>query len=299
MRADLVAALRTDGIDPNVLTDRQLVRLVSLWLIKRSRDRETFSIFDVDFPRGVPRVFPLLRAAFDKEKPSSSWTDQEMFDHEVLGRAMFYNRVRGACASTSVLMATVLRALGIPTRIVFFVPPADGNNPQQVQMLLSAVHHHAVHKALRHALPTKNQSGETFVCHILNEVFVGNRWVRLNFDELGQNTLDEDYLGLMTHILTTASLSEVPLAETWGLRAAADPKARPTLSSRNPYRLLKVSDHFGARKAIPNPEVEDEDPPHDLDLTITGRDAVLFFGGVALGLYLRVRRKVKIRAGVA
>jgi hypothetical protein len=195
-------------------------------------------------------------------------------------------------------MATVLRALGLPTRIVFFVPPADGNDPQQVQMLLAAVHHHAVHKAIRHALTSKDESGG-FVCHIFNEVFVGNRWVRLNFDELGQNTLDEDYLGLMTHILTTASLAEVPLAETWGVRDAAYPNVRPALSSQNPYRLLKVSDHFGARKAIANPEVENDDPPQAPGLTITGKDAIVFLVGLAFGLCLGARRKAKVRAAAA
>jgi hypothetical protein len=88
---------------------------------------------------------------------------------------------------------------------------------------------------------------------------VGNRWVRLNYDVLGQNTLDEDYFGLLTHILTTDSLSHVSLAETWGRRYATYPAAGPRLSSQNPYRLLRATDHFGVHAKIANPEVADEE----------------------------------------
>jgi hypothetical protein len=98
-----------------------------------------------------------------------------------------------------------------------------------------------------------------FTNHLFNEVFVGNRWVRLNYDVVGQNSLDDSYFGLLTHILTTDSLSHVPIAETWGRRYAMYPAVGPKLSSQNPYRLLKVSDHFGAQAKIANPEVRDEE----------------------------------------
>ena len=107
----------------------------------------------------MPEVFPALRAAFDKEKPSADFGDQAMFDQEVLGRAMFYNRVHGSCTSSAVLIATVFRALGIPTRIVFCVPPADANDARQVQMLLNAVHHNRVRATIRHGLPPEAPSG--------------------------------------------------------------------------------------------------------------------------------------------
>jgi hypothetical protein len=79
----------------------------------------------------------------------------------------------------------------------------------------------------------------------------------VNYDVVGQNSLDESYLGLLTHIFTTDSLSHVPMAETWGKRYAMYRSlgAEEKLSSENPYRLLKVSDHFGANAKIANPEV--------------------------------------------
>ena len=155
-------------------------------------------------------------------------------------------------------MATVMRALGIPTRIVFCVPPYDGNDRKQREMFLSAIHHNRVRSVVRHGGPSDNGGGN-FANHLFNEVFVGNRWVRLNYDVLGQNNLDDTYFGLLTHILTTDSLSHVPIAETWGMRGAQYANAQPKLSSINPYRLLQISDHFGANAHIANPEVEDEE----------------------------------------
>ena len=254
MHADLLAALRQDGIDPDKLTDLQVVTRVSRWLKRRSRFIDAFVIWFVYYPENKPDVFPLLRPAFDKQKKTPAMTDQAMFDQEVLGKSMFYSRVHGSCTSYSVYLATALRALGIPSRIVFAVPPADTNDPKQKEMLLAATHHHGVRATIRHGLPSGG-----FANHLFNEAFVGNRWVRVNYNAVGQNTLDDSYLGLMTHILTTDSLSHVPLAETWGRRWAMYPNVEPKLTSKNPYRLLKVTDHFGEHAKIVNPAVEDDE----------------------------------------
>lgn len=263
MCADLIAQLARDGIEPEQLTDRQLVTEVSQWLMKRSRSTSAFAVWYVHFPGGRPEVFPSLRQPFDREKPTPEWTDQAMFDQEVLGRSMFYQRVHGSCTSTAVYIATVMRALGIPTRIVFTVPALDANDGEQRQMMLAALHHNRVRATIRHGLPDGHGS---FTNHVFNEVFVGNRWVRLNYDVLGQNILDDRYFGLLTHILTADSLSDVPLPQTWGLRYARYAEAAPKLSSINPYQLLKVSDHFGANAHVLNPEVENEELRH---VTIT------------------------------
>jgi hypothetical protein len=138
IRSDLLAELRQDGVDPDRLTDLQVVTQVSRWLKRRSGFTQAFSIWFVYYPEGKPEVFPLLRQAFDKEKPRPGTTDQAMVDQEVVGRSMFYDGVHGSCTSYAVYLATVLRALWIPSRIVFFVPPADVNDPGQKEMLLAA-----------------------------------------------------------------------------------------------------------------------------------------------------------------
>ncbi len=251
MRRDLFAELRVAGIDPERLTDRQLVEQVSRWAMRRAHSTTAFAIWTVYYPDGKPAVFPALRDAFEKEKRGTTKTDQQMLDEEALGRAMFYNKVHGSCTSSSIYLSTIFRALGIPTRVVFCIPPFDPNDARQAEMFYSAVHQNRVRETVRAALDGLNG----FDNHLFNEVYVGHKWVRLNYSNLGQPILDAHYFGLLTHIFTAADMSQVPLAETWGMRMFKYPAGQPKLSSVNPYRLISVSDHFGANAHLDNPEV--------------------------------------------
>ncbi len=91
-----------------------------------------------------------------------------------------------------------------------------------------------------------------FTSHTFCEAFVGGRWRRLNYGELGQNVLDRNYLGLMIHVHTFRDLSEANLAATWGTRYARG-KRDDAFPHANPYRLLEVSDHFGDNGDVTNP----------------------------------------------
>jgi hypothetical protein len=148
-----------------------------------------------------------------------------------------------------VYLATILRALGIPTRIVFCIPPFDPNEEAQARMFYDNIHHHRARETVRAALD--GTSG--FENHLFNEVYVGHHWVRLNYSTLGQTILDAKYFGLLTHIYTCSDLSQVPLAQTWGMRYFRYPADQPKLSSVNPYRLISVTDHFGANARLDNP----------------------------------------------
>ena len=234
------------------LTDKQLVEQVSRWAEKRAHLTQAFGIWAVNYPDGKPAVYPPLREAFEERKPDKTWTDQQMFDQELLGRSMFYNKVHGSCTSYSVYVATLLRALGIPTRIIFCIPPFDPNDDAQAGMFYANVHHNQVRETVRAAL----DGLDGFANHVFNEVYVGHRWVRLNYGTLGQPVLDRNYFGLLTHTYTCSSLSRAPLPETWGMRWFKYPAdGQPKLSSINPYRLISVQDHFGAKARVGNPPV--------------------------------------------
>jgi hypothetical protein len=174
-----------------------------------------------------------------------------MFDQEALGRSMFYNKVHGSCTSCSIYLTTLFRALGIPTRMVFCIPPFDPNDPVQAQMFYNNIHHNQARETVRGALD--GMSG--FDNHVFNEVYIDHRWVRLNYTTLGQPILDARYFGLLTHIYTCADMSQTPLAQTWGMRYFKYPEGQVKLSSINPYRLISVQDHFGANARIDNPPV--------------------------------------------
>jgi hypothetical protein len=254
MRKDLLRELSRDGIDPDKLTDKQVVEQVSSWLFKRSRHRSMFCTFYVGFRDSKPGILPGLEKAFDRDKGDPKWTVQQQFEHELFGKQMFARKTYGTCTSTAVYQTTVLRALGIPTRMILCIPLADGSDPAQVEMIDKGLTNHRVRfDACLGAL----SGGSSFASHTFCEVFVGGRWRRLNSTRLGQNILERNYLGLMVHVHTFKDLSDANLAATWGTRFARGQRDK-VFPYSNPYRLLEVSDHFGKYARVPNPPADRE-----------------------------------------
>jgi hypothetical protein len=252
MRRDLLRELAKDGIDPDKLTDKEVVERVSRWLFQRSRHRNMFCTFYVGFPGGKPTILPGLEEQFARDKGDPKWTVQQQFEHELFGKGMFARKTYGTCTSTAVYQTTVLRALGIPTRMILCIPPADGSDPAQVEMLNGLTNHR-----VRSLVTTAVVGGEGFTSHTFCEAFVGGRWRRLNYTTLGQNVLERNYLGLMIKVHAFRDLSEAELAETWGARYVKGQRDE-AFPRNNPYRLLAISDRFGKHAKLPNPPAEKE-----------------------------------------
>ncbi len=177
--------------------------------------------------------------------------EQEL-DRELFGKSMFANRIHGTCTSSAVFLTTALCALGIPTRMVLGIPLVDGNDVAQIDMVRNAIHHHRVRQTLLSGLST----AQGYANHTFNEVFIGGRWARLNYSKLGQNSLDANTMGLLTHVNTFNDLSEVPLAATWGKRYALGERDE-VFRYGNPYRCVELSDHFGKFAKVENPEARE------------------------------------------
>lgn len=254
MRKQLLRELAKDGIDPDKLTDKEVVERVSRWLFQRSHYRNMFCTFYIGYTDGKPRVLPGLEKAFERDKGDPKWSVQQQLEHELFGKEMFANKTYGTCTSTAVLQATVLRALDIPTRIILCIPLADGSDSAQVALLEKGLTNHRVRfDACLGAI----SGGNSFASHTFCEVFVGGRWRRLNYTKLGQNVLEPNYLGLMIHVHTFRDLSEANLAATWGMRYAKGQRD-DVFPHSNPYRLLEASDHFGKYAKIVNLPAEGE-----------------------------------------
>jgi RNA polymerase sigma factor (sigma-70 family) len=254
MRQELLRELAKAGIDPDKLTDKEVVEKVSRWLFQHCKYRYMFCTFYLGFAGGKPAVLPGLETAFEREKGDQGWTVQQQLEHELFGKQMFANRSVGTCTSAAVLQTTVLRALGIPTRMILCIPLADGSDPTQVDLVDKGLTNHRVrYDACLGAL----SGGSGFTSHTFCEVFVGGRWRRLNSTTLGQNILERNYLGLMIHVHTFKDLSDANLAATWGTRYGKGQRDTAFPYS-NPYRLLEVSDHFGKYANVPNPPVDRE-----------------------------------------
>lgn len=157
---------------------------------------------------------------------------------------MYENRARGTCTSSAVLMTTVLRAVGIPTRMVICTPLVDASNADNLELVRRGLAHHQLRALVVENLEALGQSNAS---HTFNEVFVGNRWRRLNYNQLDQNTLDRELFGILTHTHTFNDLSDVPLATTWG-----SAKRREPLGGINAYTATHVSDLFGAHAQVDN-----------------------------------------------
>ena len=260
MKQDLLAELKTDGIIIGKLTDKQVVEKVSSWLMKKSRYLDkVFTTFYVHYPNGQPQVYPGLEDAFEREfnrdKNNYAWTIDRHFEHELLGKGMFYNKTHGSCTSFAVYLTTVLRALGIPTRMVILAPAVDASNTEQILLVKDRISHNKVREI---TLAGLRRSGTGFTNHTINEVYVGNRWCRLNYNELGQHILDQGLFGLQTHLRTFNDLSEANLASAWGWRYAKGERSA-VFKHSNPYSAVTISDLFGRHSNIANPPFAAED----------------------------------------
>src|SRR5262249_60277683 len=107
MRKNLLRDLPAAGVDPDRLTDKELVQRVSRWLMSSSTHRNQFCTYYVHFPRGRPEILPGLERAFDNDKSDRGWSVKEQFEHELLGREMFRRKTYGTCTSFAVYQATV------------------------------------------------------------------------------------------------------------------------------------------------------------------------------------------------
>jgi len=252
MQGDLVSALKSAGINPDRLDDRELVIQVSHWLFANSKFVNMFCTHYISFPQGRATIYPGLETKFESDKGDHAWTTREQLEHELFGRSMFANRTHGSCTSSAVYLTTVLRALGIPTRMILAIPLVDGNDPAQLTMVRDGISHHGVRRTLLLGLA----SASGYANHTFNEVFVGGRWIRLNYQKLGQNSLDANNMGLLTHVNTFNDLSETPLAATWGKRYAKGERDA-TFRYGNPYRCEEVTDHFGKYARLENPELKE------------------------------------------
>lgn len=254
MRKDLLAQLKADGIVIDELTDKQVVERVSSWLIGRSRNlNQVFTTYYVYFPDGQPKIYPGLENAFEHEfnrdKDNYDWTLDQHFDYELLGKGMFYNKTHGSCTSLAVYLTTVLRALGIPTRMIIVIPAIDSNDKDQLEMVEKGISHHKI----RQSLLSTYRSQHGFVAHTFNEVYIEGRWRRLDGCNLGTGILGSG-MGLMTHVHTFFDLSEAGLAATWGLRYGKGNRDS-TFRYNNPFCTTEISDRFGLYCDMTNPAV--------------------------------------------
>ncbi|MBN2593576.1 MAG: transglutaminase domain-containing protein [Sedimentisphaerales bacterium] len=279
MKQDLLAELRANEILIDKLTDKQVVERVSPWLMKRSRSLDkVFTTYYVHFPNGQTSVYPGLEGAFEREfgrdNENYDWTIDQHFDHELLGKGMFYNKTHGSCTSFAIYLTTVLRALGIPTRMIIVVPATDPSDKEQLLL----VNMHIIHNKVRETmLAGLRMMTHGFIAHTFNEVYIGNHWRRLNYNKLGQPILDQHLFGLHTHLYTFNDLNEADLSRTWGWRYGKAGR-NSVFKHDNPYSAVAISDLFGCHSNLPNPPfAAEESSSHLPNIFIMSTSGIFVF----------------------
>ncbi len=241
MKTDLLKALKTAGIEPDKLSDVELVQKVSKWIFgsPEFQFQDHFVSYDVELKDGKMQVIPEVQEHFESEKIKNNFPSEEAaLEQGVLGKSMFYARKYGNCTYSATLQATVLKALGIPTRLVLMIPAVDWNDQAQWNMIRDNIHQHVVQKTVLQGLAL--QSVGSWGSHTFNEVYVGNKWVRLNYTNLGQKPADPQFFGLMLQVNEVSDWSEANLGRTWGIHAQAHNLVK--LSSNNTFRSLELKD---------------------------------------------------------
>lgn len=237
MRTELLAALKADGIVPEQLDDVLLVQKVSSWILTRFKYINHFVSFYMNFENNKATIDPLLRSAFDAEKSRNGFqSDQEAIDKGIFGKSMFQSRIMGNCTMTATLQATIFKALGIPTRLVGNVLAFDASDPTQVQEFEKQIHHNGLRGS---ALEKAQESKGKWVNHTFNEVYVGRKWIRLNYNNLGQSPF-WNQMGLMVQVFTMADWGESRLT-SWAKQSLGIER-NFNLSSPNSYRLVRIID---------------------------------------------------------
>lgn len=246
LRAELVAELREGGVDLGALDDVEAAERVSRWLMERSAFEDGFTTFAVEFEDGRPRVAADREEDVRRDLDRRGRSLEEQLQRELFGKGMFAQRIHGSCTSSAIYLETGLRAAGLPTRTIVCVPVVDASDPREVAWIASRI----THVGLRaHLLGTAERLKGSWASHTFIEVFVGGRWRRLNYAQLGQNVLD-DTLGLLVHVHTFGDHSQAGLVG-WG-RRASHPQHDALFGGPNPYSCVSLSDRFGVHAEVPN-----------------------------------------------
>jgi hypothetical protein len=246
MRERIVAGLREAGIDAATLDDKTLVERAVPWLLDRALEVDGFTTFCFDADAEGVRIHPGLEATVEQE--AAGREPAEVAEGELLARGMFERGTRGSCTSTAIYLNGCLRALGIPTRVVLVIPAIDASDPAEVAML-RRLSHHRVRKTMEEAAAT---IGQAWASHTMNEVWVGGRCRRLNYQRLGQGILDPHLFGLVTHVATFSDWADGRMAATWGTRQSLRRFSADAFGGANPYSTLEVWDRFGPHASVPN-----------------------------------------------
>jgi hypothetical protein len=187
-------------ITEKAVTDYEAVKRVLNWF---NTNTEL-----VDFPF-QPEVFYYAYIDNDKVKLRNypSLPVNEMLEKCLFADSMFRNRVHGTCCSTATLKCAMIKASGIPCKIINTLDPIFSHEDQKENYINNL-------NRIWQGRFENQPSGKPSWCanHCFMEVYLGNRWVRV---DRSINIYSQEYLSLNFKIISVSDLTDIDFSKTY------------------------------------------------------------------------------------
>jgi hypothetical protein len=226
----------------SVKSDKLVVKTIAYWLERTKTKGEgmlptEFFLKVKDGKLFVPDDFI---NAFHNEKDVNlkklgynSMNDDDYIKHTICGKEMYYQGVRQTCSSAATLINTVMRAIGIPSRIILTYTSYDFSNKQEVDLANNLQNDTVKNKIFKSYAP--GGIGD----HFFNEVYIGGRWIRLNDDNFGDNDPNVGGMAGRVRVYTANDFTDFNMLNWFN----NDGKPKEI-----PYHALEMSDMYGVHK---------------------------------------------------
>ena len=197
--------------------------------------------------------------------------DEHFLKTNFLGDSMFKNKVHGTCSSMAILRGTMFRAAGLPTRLIQTLPLMTRYSEDPVPMA----------DQLRMRAMAKGYDwgpGNGGANHTYNEVFLNNRWVRVDHS-IGTSP----FVGDKLFIKAWSAPSWNNLKEEWNdkrcFRAVHVSDAYPKYESASTKADIVIENKDLYVKKRPDGRFKAGVSIHNCGDTATPRFKVLFYVG--------------------
>ncbi len=245
MTKDIIDTLAKRGIRIDRMTDKQVVEAVSKYLLNEFtavREHSPISYF-VTVKNGVPTIDDrfLREPGLVQTAQELGCTVKELPSRMFNAKSMWYMTEYGACSSYATLQAGVLKAIGIPTRLIETIPQSEHYIYDNWTKRLNFSNGEVLNDIIIGIEP------RAFTDHWYNEVFVGGRWVRLNYATLGQNTYDpsSSFFGLAMATKIQKDVTDRIETETKGSFWTRTKRNILGGIVNNPFKSIKLYDQIG------------------------------------------------------
>ena len=180
--------------------------------------------------RGDKTIIPKSNIeGFSNNRIDKNQSDEDFIKQIIFGKTMYYEKINGACTASATYMATILRAAGIPTRII--VTNRLLNTVDKTQGILIT---NLKNEKIKDQLLQEMKQG--YMGHHYLEAYVGGRWVKINNDNtiFESSYIGADWATFCIKSDTNFDNADTPTSDIW------------VNHSYFPYyKLISLSDQYG------------------------------------------------------